>query len=319
MKPLHKIAMVCTTFLLAAATGHVMQNSAQPNLTDGQETAPQPERAAAEPELSPIHLADATLPRTMLGRPSRHNETTASTPLSLPQEDTYARSGFAAPAQALRCAAPQVETAAGPSASVRLTLTAPCLAGQSVMIRHEDLTLPVRLSESGIWSGLIPAMASAAQLTFDLPDGTELTAQQTVTGLTDLNRYVLRTHSTAKLALHGFEYGSRNGAAGDVNPAAPRTADTPLGGWMAIFASADAANQVQIYTAPANLSDIRLEVEATVDAISCGKDLTGETQRLLKGAIEPPEMLSLAMPDCGDGDGAVLMKLPDFPLSVAAN
>ena len=28
MRPIHKIAMVCTTFVLAAATGHVMQTAA---------------------------------------------------------------------------------------------------------------------------------------------------------------------------------------------------------------------------------------------------------------------------------------------------
>ena len=62
----------------------------------------------------------------------------------------------------------------------------------------------------------------------------------------------------------------------------------------------------------------RLVLEAPVTPESCGKDLQGAVLRPVGSRTEQVP-LSLAMPDCGDGDGAVMMPLPGFPLAVAAN
>lgn len=317
MKPLHKIALVCTTFILAAATGHVMQNSARFGLTSDQVPPPmagtpqspaEPVALAAEPEVHVAQVPGLTAPAPRL-------QVVETDTVTLPQDDPAPATGFAQPA----CAAPTLSAASAPSASVQLTLEAPCLSGQWATIRHEGLTLPIRLSTNGDWSGLVPAMAPEARLSVALPDGTQLNAVQAVTGLANLNRYVLSAEGPAALQLHGYEYGSGAGGEGDVSAAMPRTADTPLGGWMAVFDDPEAGTQVQIYSAPAEMADIRLQAEAEITPQSCGKDLRAQAQRLLKGSAEAPAPITLAMPDCGDGEGVVVMALPDFPLNVAAN
>jgi hypothetical protein len=316
MKPLHKIAMVFTTLLLAAATGHVMQ-SAAPGGTE----APAPEPAAAaqpQPDPQSNPQPEQQLARTAehlpaLGLPPMRKPLPAPGMGPLPQDSAHQASGFAPQT----CAPPQIALEPAASASVRLSLAAPCLAGQTATIHHAGLALPITLSAAGDWSGIIPALLPQARFSVALADGTTLEATQAVTGLADLNRIALVTGARTPVQLHSFEYGSGHGGAGDVNPADPRSPDTPLGGWMAVFASATAQPQVQIYTAPASMADLRLELEAGVDPASCGKDLTAEAHRLLRGVAEVPAEITLAMPDCNDGDGTVVMQLPDFPIAVA--
>lgn len=326
MKPLHKILMVATTFVLAAATGHVMQNPASFGLN---ETPTQPAGVAqrfdvenlqqvanvdvAQPKFLSAGIggeAIAQLPALPGLRPPEDIPTTAP----MPENTQQMTGGFAQD-----CAAPELTLGEAPSASVQLTLNAPCAAGQMVTIRHEGLVLPITLSDRGFWSGVLPVMLPQARFTADLPDGMQLVAVQTVSGLDALNRVALSWHGAAPLALHALENGSSFGDAGDVSAVAPRTADTTLGGWMAHFETDPDAVHVQIYTSPLAMTDIHLQVEASVSDATCGKDIGAEVRRVIGGKAEAPARISLAMPACDDAEGAVMMPLPDFPLSVAAN
>lgn len=324
MKPLHKIVLVCTTFVLAAATGHVMQNPARFGLNEAENPAApadvtniQPVANIAEaPEITLAQLeqgAAPQLPGAPMMRPLAQDIATAPAPV----ETGLAVSGFAT-----GCGAPQIGVAPAASASVLLSVEAPCHGGALVTISHEGLALPVRLSPDGSWSGVVPALAEAASYDVDLPDGTIVSATQRVSGLGGVNRIALNWQGAAGFVLHAREYGSDYGAAGDVTLAAPRNAETPLGGWMAVFAEGAGAPQVQIYTAPASMTDIRLELEAALSAETCGQDLQAELHRWVGGQAEAPVALSLSMPDCdapeGGLEGGVVMPLPDFPLTLAA-
>lgn len=327
MTPLHKIILVGTTFVLAAATGHVMQNPAQFGLQNKAEALPwrdvQNVQSVANiepavqvsglsiegvPELPAAPLPRVPMPERAVGQ--------------VPSDPLTENIGFAAvldsAAPAQTCAAPALHWQAGPSATVLLTLSAPCEAGQVAILRHEGFELPIRLSDQGAWSGAVPALAREAQFSVALPGGAVVEAALTVLGLEKLNRIVLAGNA-APLVLHGLEYGSAYGEVGDVHALAPRTADTPLGGWMASFAAPGALHYAQIYTAPADLTDLRLEVEAEVSAAFCGQDAEATVQRLLVGKAEAPAALRVALPECDDASGAVLIPLPDFPLAVALN
>ncbi|SOC19087.1 hypothetical protein SAMN05877809_11096 [Rhodobacter sp. JA431] len=313
MKPLHKVLMVGTTFVLAAATGHVMQNSANSGLQEAQ--APQVTREHSSPALDALHseapaqattAPDLAVP-PMMRTPLFETDLAAALPT-----DALDIGGFAKPA----CAAPQIALAPAPLASVQMTVTAPCLAGQEAKITHAGLTFPIFLSPEGEWTGILPAMSTKPQFSFDFGGGEITSLVAEISGLENVNRIALSAPAQAGVSLHGLEYGAGYDGAGDVSALAPRTADTPLGGWMAVFG--DAETTVQIYSAPANMSDIRLEMLAEAVPETCGQDVHAQAIRLLRGVAEAPAPITVAMPGCDDAFGAVVMPLPDFPLSLAS-
>ncbi|MGD9916795.1 MAG: hypothetical protein AB7U46_02165 [Paenirhodobacter sp.] len=328
MKPLHKILMVSTTFMLAAATGHVMQNpeafgiaargNGQPGAVVGGDlglenitpvaNVEQPGKAVLVSGLS--IEGEAQLPQLPAMRAPQADPAIAALPADTDPETP----GFASD-----CAAPVLSLGAATQGAVRLDLDAPCAAGATVTIRHEGLALPVTLDATGGWHGLVPALAQEARFEADLPGGKTLAAIEEVNDLGTLNRVVLSWTGPAQLALNAFEYGSGYGGAGHVAPTTPRNADTPLGGWMTGFSGGSEQAHVQVYTAPASLTDVHFDLEAAVDAQSCGQDLQADLRRLIGGKAEAPMALSIAMPDCDDAEGAVMMPLPDLPVSVAAN
>lgn len=319
MKPLHKIALVCTTFVLAAATGHVMQNSVPAAQMAGTVIAPvasKPTPPKAQPALrGDIHLADAAIAPPPLGRPAMRSPAVDAGLGPLPDDAPDHLSGFAKPA----CAEPQLHGEPAPGGSVRLTVIAPCQAAQTAEIRHEGLRLPIQLSAEGGWQGIVPAFAPEASFLLVL-DRIALppTVTVTVPEVVDYNRIAVIAGTDTGVQLHGYEYDAEPGSIGDVWQQAPRTPDTRSGGWMASYSVPGTLMAVQIYSAPSAMSDTRLVLEAPVTEKTCGQDLVGAVLRRLDTGSDEA-MLRLSMPDCGDGDGSVLMQLPDFPLSVAVN
>ncbi|MFD2172893.1 hypothetical protein [Rhodobacter lacus] len=327
MKALHKILIVGTTFVLAATTGHVMQNSAlygldpaaQPSFDPGAAKAPDVAEAAGGPgAVFPGSEAGERLPD--LPMPAAGPRLGASPDLAqaLPPAEEPASPGFDLDARPPSCAAPTLRAAPAASASVHLTVHAPCAPGALVKIRHEGLRLPVRLSETGDWSGIVPAMASDARFSLEMPgtNGPEVTLA--VPDLAEVNRVAILSGSADGMALHGYEYGALPGGVGDVSAQAPRAPETAYGGWMAVFADPEAAMRTEIYTAPATMTDIRMTLETEVTPGNCGRDLAGAGARVLRGTGEAESWIDLSMPDCADASGLVVMPLPDFPLNVAA-
>ncbi|MBZ4020925.1 hypothetical protein CKO11_00430 [Rhodobacter sp. TJ_12] len=331
MKPLHKIILVGTTFVLAAATGHVMQNSAQYGLEPG--TAA-PQQAAQSAQAAPVQLArqvraapDLPMPPAMrapgrlpdLGALPQDGAQTGGFAAIAPAANTTDPSGTdTAEAAEPACAAPQLTAEAAPMASVRLTVVAPCQPSLATDIRTEGLRLPIVLSDEGRWSGIVPALSTEAVYAVMLPKGTmPAMAQVAVPDVAEVNRIAITIGNAPGFALHGYEYGSMPDGAGDVSLANPRDAMTALGGWMMAFDAPGARMPVQIYTVPASMSDVRLALELPVTAQTCGGTKVGAVLRQMAGRIEDDTVLRLEMPACDDGGGYVLMPLPDFPVSLA--
>lgn len=302
MKPIHKIAMVCTTFVLAAATGHVMQQSTP----EGMVADPAPPATAQPVRRAAVPLPEIAPVVPPLAVPAMRRPVDGATLGPLPQDVG-------------RCAVPQLRADPAPGALVRLTVTAPCHAAERAEIRHEGLRLPIQLSDTGRWSGLVPAFAEEAVFQLGL-DGGAPPSRVTLRlpEVAEVNRIAVTLPADSATQLQGYEDGAAPGSIGDVSASAPRAAGTRLGGWITSYRLPGAAQAVQIYSAPAAMSDIRLALETPVTPQNCGKDLVGVVLRQL-GKVTDRAQLTLAMPACGEAEGAVVMPLPDFPLSLAAH
>ncbi|SOB95115.1 hypothetical protein [Rhodobacter maris] len=324
MKALHKIIIVGTTFVLAAATGHVMQNSARYGL----DAAPQPsvgpgvpalpETPAVARTLPPGAAAEERIPDLPMPAAGPRLDALLDLARGLPPAQEPASPGFSQDEKPNACARPALRAAPAASAGVELSLSAPCIPGALVTIRHEGLRLPVRLSETGHWSGIVPAMTTKARFAVELPNEPGPEATLAVPDLATVNRVAILSMASDRMTLHGLEYGSQPGGAGDVSAQVPRAPETAYGGWMAVFEDREFSMRTEIYTAPAGMSDIRMTLETEVTPGNCGRDLAAAGSRVLRGLSEPEAWIDLSMPDCDDVTGLVVMPLPDFPVDVAA-
>ncbi len=304
---LRNVMMVGATFLLAAATGHVMQSA--------NSLGPEPTAVAAKPRL--VTLANVTQLSARIG-------STAELP-SLPARAIAADGGvrLAALTEAPEASFSPCDPAAltltpAASAMLAVALHAPCRAGQSVEIVQGALRFTATLDPQGDWTGMIPALAAQARLSARLGPDETLEASASVTGLEALNRVVLVWQGAAEAGLNIYEYGSAHGGAGHIAADRPRTPETDLGGYLTALGDRPEGTHAQVYTAPAGMTDQRFELEAGVDAASCGQDLEAAVTRVLAGRPAAPETLSLALPGCDEPEGAVVMALPALPLSLAA-
>lgn len=304
---LRNVMMVGATFLLAAATGHVMQSA--------NSLGPEPSAPLAKPRLAT--LANVTQLSARIG-------STAELP-TLPARAIAADGGVrlaalteAPEAGFSRCDPAALTLTPAPSAMLAVALQAPCLAGQSVEIAQGPLRFTATLDPQGAWAGTIPALAAQAQVVAHLRGEETVEAVATVTGLETLNRVVLGWDGAAQAGLNIYEYGSAFGGAGHVTAAHPRAPETDLGGYLTTLGDRAEGAHAQVYTAPAGMTDQRFELEARVDATSCGQDLGAALTQVIAGRAAPTEALSLALPGCDEPEGAVLMALPALPLSLAA-
>lgn len=315
---MRNVMMVGATFLLAAATGHVMQNTsgdvslgADVAVHRGGDATPlvRPGATTAAVPVTGARISNvAELPQL----PLRRMVPDQGAPL-VPHEQPVT-TGFAS-----ACAPADLTLSAAPQASILVDLHAPCNAGQLIEVRHQGLRFTASLDAQGDWQGLLPALASQAAVTALLPDGAQVGASVAVPGLDAFNRIVLSWQGPGDMHLNVFEYGAEFGGAGHISADTPRSPDTPLGGYMLAFGSQADGAKSEVYSAPATMTDLRLELDAPVGVHSCGRDLSGSLQRSLATTLEAPTPLVLSLPECGDAVGDVVMALPDLPMSLAAN
>lgn len=307
MRQMRNVIMVGATFLLAAATGHVMQTTAEDGLYGA--GASLPRAAAASLTITGAQIASvAELPQLSqraiapdLGAPALPRDVSA----------TVGFSGICAPAD--------LKVQAVEHALLQADVHAPCLAGQPVEVAHEGLRFTAVLDGQGEWHGLLPALATQAVVTVQIAGGAQIGASVAVPGVEAINRIVLSWQGAGDMHLNVFERGAGFGDAGHIHAAAPRTPDTPLGGYLLAYGDLRDGARAEVYTAPATMTDLRFELDAPVGQHSCGRDLGGALQRVLAATAEPAARLILSLPDCSDAGGDVVMALPDLPVSVAAN
>lgn len=351
MQVKRRVIMVGATFLLAAATGHLM-GAGTSLFGDGRASQPKPQVtvAAAQPMAKPAQVtplsaqmtpasakpanasapAVATIAAAVMAKPpvaaakseivmevaSRGN----SDPTAMPQT-----SGALA---GLPDCAITLALMPAPAAMIEVNLKAPCDTNARVVLRHAGLAITGLTSANGQLTAIIPAMSVKAHVEAGLPNGVKADADIEIPSLVDFDRVVVQWQGDDAFELHAFEFGADYGDAGHVhatNPRVPTVALQATGGFLTELGdnSVQLPMLAQAYTFPTIRSQkagaVRLTIEAQVAAARCGREMLGETLEARAGAPVKVVELSLEMPDCtAIGEFVVLQNLlPD--VKVAGN
>lgn len=338
MKLKRRIVTAGSTFLLALGTGHLMQNpdALQALFGNGADAAPPPvaEKAAA-PEPPPAResrldggaaalrqAAVSGLPDLPALQPAAFAVPRAAwPPADLPAPAVPAAMAEPAPAPLGQgCAQPRLALSAAPSAMIDAVLDAPCHPGTRVVLRHAGLGFALVLSETGRTQARIPAFEAEALVSVEFALGEATSAAVPVPDLVRYRRIGLQIQDGASWHLSALESGAAPGSPGHVTPAAPRDPATTAGGYMTLLGDAAAAPPLlaEVYTLPAALSDVEIEIEAEVTAATCGTELVGRTVRMQGDRAPVEAALALAMPPCDAIGDLVILPLPPLPLTLAA-
>ncbi len=350
MQVRRRALMAGATFLLAAATGHVMQSGdtisarlrgmsmVQEGITPvPAETAVTPLQASLQPEAAP-GPADVTT-AAMVDLPDLP-DLPATQPMALsagvllsarldrldsyrrPDSDADARyDGFGFP-----CVSPTLTLGRADPALVTLAVSAPCHLLEPVTIRHAGLVVTMLTDAAGRTDTVLPALSRDARISIAFADGEAAEAAQTITGLETLRRVAVQWRGRPGLRLNAYENGADHGAEGHVLAAAPRGPASAEGGFLMALGdpSITAPMLAEVYTLPAGPASrpvtADLFVEAEVTASACGRILHGEAIYARADAEPRREPLRLAMPGCDAMGDFVMLALPDLPgpVNVAA-
>ncbi|MCR8724426.1 hypothetical protein [Frigidibacter sp. ROC022] len=346
---------VATVLTIAAATGHVMQNSdaiaarmgmgdagadavaavAMPADTPGPLTAPgEPPIPRIEVEAGLSFIPGVSELRPDLPAPDRleppeeHRVAALETASDASPLTPEIRSDIA-PAQPMTAAdcSPKLTATPAAAAMVQLTLTAPCNPFVEARITHGGVSFKALTDADGAISVAVPALESPARFTATLPGSAEMQTRIEVPELAGYDRIAVTWSGQAALELHAFEFGADYDQAGHVwrgNPGSVDLAAAGRGGFLTLLGNADVAAPVmaEIYTFPAGLATrsgvVRLSLEAEVTAGSCGREIAGHTVTIMGGETPKPVDVTLSVPDCDAiGDFLVLNNLFDT-LKIAA-
>ncbi|MBD3803371.1 MAG: hypothetical protein IE919_09020 [Thioclava sp.] len=350
MRNIRKISMIGATFLLAAATGHVMQTVGPSPALDTDYIAPMmpiadwQDRIAPrlpKPMLKPPIARVQLISQTVLRNPPSRNivrdtgvgmiPTMASAmgdgfamPRTLPQMNAPESPASPAPGFAEKgaslpdCSPAQLSADASGAGLLRVTLTAPCQRNSEIVLHDGKLMLEGRTDGRGNWSEMLPVLDAQAELTVFAHGERIARKSVSVAGIDRVNRAILISAQGDEMHLNAYENGAGFDEAGHVSIATPRTYDTPKGGYMAQFQTVD-GKQVEIYTAPSDLTEVGLELDIALNEDNCGKTVTGSVWNVVGGRAHPETPLEIDLPSCPADGGAVVLSLPGFANQMAAN
>mmetsp|Transcript_27405 Transcript_27405/g.50414 ORF Transcript_27405/g.50414 Transcript_27405/m.50414 type:complete len:335 (-) Transcript_27405:1580-2584(-) len=236
----------------------------------------------------------------------------------LPTEESAPRMGCAPVMSA--------EPAAG--ALIDLRLTAPCHAGEMVMLTHENMVLHMQFPNEGTLKVSIPALEEAVDVRASFANGDTVTASTIVDSLAFYDRVAISWIGKGGAELHAREFGAHYGDAGHVWHGQPRDVSALAGGEGGFLVSLgnselSVAGHAEVYTFPTGISrqvgDVKVSVEAEVTDANCGQVLKVQSLALLQGQIDDQHDLELQMPDCSAiGEFLVLKNLVE-DLTIAQN
>lgn len=342
MQTRRKITIVAATFLLAAATGQMMQTVAR----TGKAAPPRATPAVALASLASLPVPPAPEAGPPLLRPVTFDLTPAPAPAppglpAMPDRSPDASAAMAATAaadaggpamSAAPVCGPSLALDVGPAAMLHAALAAPCHAGERVVIRHAGLAVTGLVGAGGGLVLDLPAMATDAAVSVRFADGSEVAAAIRVPELSLFDRVAVQWTGDDAFQLHALQFGAAFGSEGDVSAARPGSPADDSGFLTALGdGTVDRPMRAEVYTYPSHFGHtagtIRIVIESAVTAKTCGRDLLGETLRVTsdqsanQSADQVPETgdLTVSMPAC-DAVGQIVELpglLPD--LSVAAN
>ncbi|WP_225028119.1 hypothetical protein, partial [Xinfangfangia pollutisoli] len=223
------------------------------------------------------------------------------------------------PAPALADCTPALDLSAAPRAMIAVTLTAPCAAGDRVVLRHAGLTVAERLDAQGKLVLDLPAFDPAGEVSVLFADATQLHSAVAVPDAAQVHRFAVQWMAEDSFQIRAVESGEAYGDASNVWAEAPVSAH---GGYLMALGDPglDLPMMAQVYTWPADPAiSADPVVEAAVTDLTCGRELLGET---IETAPAGPVVrdLTLAMPGCDAlGDILVLNNLAGDVTLTAGN
>lgn len=358
MRVRRRILMAGATFLLAAATGHVMQSgdtiSARLRSLSTAKEAVQPvpgatvvtplqaslvaegAAAAAEPATPAAMVATEAALRPLPDLPdlpaAEPTPFAAGVLLSVRIDglDTYQRPISDADARydafGIFCGAPVLTLDGAGSGLLAVTVAAPCHPVERVTFRHAGLIFTMQTDFAGSIAFVLPALTRNAVVSIDFHDGDKASAVRRLEGLDVLTRVAVQWRGRPGFHLNAYENGAVHGEPSHVAAAAPRDPTTAEGGFLTLLGdpAVEAPMLAEVYTLPIGAAarkvaaDMTIEVEVT--ASGCGRVLHGEALYARAGAEPRRAPLRLAMPGCDAMGDFVMLSLPDptAPVSIAA-
>lgn len=214
------------------------------------------------------------------------------------------------------------------AAMVRLSLSAPCLAGERFTLHHNGMMFAQATDDAGAAELTVPALSEAAVFIATFVTGPSAVAQAEVSTLEYYDRAVVQWRGPDGLQIHALEYGADYDDEGHVWSGSDRSmADAARGegGFVSRLGDPGLLEPMlaEVYTFPSGTAlvdgEIRLSLEAEVTEGNCGKDV--EAQALQKSGTRRMQVreLTMAMPGCDAvGDYLVLKNLLD-DLTIARN
>lgn len=195
-------------------------------------------------------------------------------------------------------------------AMLQIEISAPCLTGEMVTIRHAGLSATAFVPESGKTIVDMPALADPAGVEITFPDGRIVEENIAVQEFQRIDRVVLMAESDASLTLHAFEFAATYGERGHVwrdSPGRRMMRGTAHGGFLSVVKGPN--RRAEIYSFPNDTGQsgaVRLLVELSVTAQNCGTEVSGQTLEIRQGHRSAPVDLSFAVPHC-DAVGDILV------------
>lgn len=281
---------------------------------------------------SGLHLASADAALPALPRPPADRAVPA---LRVPPAAPFARGAAetapAAPVASAAATPPQCDTVlsadALPGGMVLLTLTSPCHPSARIEVSHEALRFSDSLTPEGDYQVLVPALSAEAQFDVAL-DGSRYAAEVAAPDRANYVQAALQWTGETGLQIHALEFGAGYDQSGHVWAGQPQDvihAVRAAGGFLTELGDPHLpdARLAEVYSVPRAALDrngtVRLSVEAAVSDATCGRDVTGEALQQQADGTMQPVPLALSMPDCGEGDGILVLKDLLRDLKVASN
>lgn len=214
------------------------------------------------------------------------------------------------------------------AAMVKLSVTAPCLRNERVVVRHKDLEFTETTSTSGGLDLTVPALAEEAIFDVAFVNGQIETATTFVPTITLYDRVVVQWQGENTVQLHAREYGADYGDRGHIWAGAMRDLSVVAGGNSGFLTrhgdnSVLRAAMAEIYTYPVQMAEdpnaIRFSIETEVTPSNCGREVTAKVLKLMGGTLLPARSVSLAVPGCGAVGNFLVLNNPLQDLTVAEN
>jgi hypothetical protein len=296
-----------TASLGGVATGPVKADpapvltTAEPKVAPAAETAPV---LAALPELD-VPLADTT-----------KSPSTEVAKIDTPVEPPMVKD-LPAVATTADCKT-DFSLSAGAQAMISVALTAPCRAGERVVLRHAGLAVAEVLPKDGKLILDLPALNAKGEVSVLFSDAEIAKGAVAIPDVASVRRFGVQWMADDAFQLHVLEAGADYGQPGHVWTDAPVS---PNGGYIVALGNPDLAlpMMANIYTWPAGQAvSADLMIESAVTAETCGRELLGETLAVEGGSVTITD-LTLVMPECDALGDILVLKNPGLDVTLSAS